>query len=253
MHPVHAPPSTAAAPRYPAPVSARRALAVVGHLDVAAGGAVLDVAEGPSGLLFDTVVRNGCRGVGLVASEAAAETSRAAAEREGLGGRIEFRATPPPEFTPTRRFDAILCVAGLGQPAAPADAAPHCLEWLRAGGVLLCGEPYFRRAPSPGYREVLGSSAEGLRAAGVSARAVVAAGFELLLTVVLSESEWDAHETAAYRTRLAYVATHAGADEAVELRGHAERWYQAYWKHGRDTLGYAFHAFRKPRHALHVV
>jgi hypothetical protein len=33
----------------------------------------------------------------------------------------------------------------------------------------------------------------------------------------------------------------------------AERWHQAYWRHGRDTLGYALHAFRKPRHALHLV
>jgi len=119
--------------------------------------------------------------------------------------------------------------------------------------VFVYGEPFLRRPPVAAYRELLGSAGEGLPMPGVSARAVVAAGFELTLTAVLSESEWDAHESAAYRASLRQAAQHADHGAAAVLRERAERRYQAYWRHGRDTLGYALHAFRKPRQALHAV
>ena len=255
MHPVHAPSRPAAdLPRYPAPVSARRALGVAGLLAIAPGGTVLDVAAGPTGLLFDVVARNGCRGIGLAGSEAAAAAARAAAEREGLGGRVEFRVATPVEFAPARRCDAILCVgAADGRAQSPGDAAARCLEWLRVGGVLVYGGPFLRRTPADGYRELLGAGADGLRMTGASACAVVGAGFELLLTLVLSESEWDAHASAVYREQLRQAASVADAHEALARRERADRWYQAYWKYGRDTLGYGLHAFRKPRHALHAI
>jgi SAM-dependent methyltransferase len=254
MDPVHARPAEADERRYPAPVSARRAVAVAELLGVAPGGAVLDVGDGPAGLLLDAVGLTGCHGVGLVGTAAAADASRIAAEREGLAGRVEFSATPPSDYLPPRRFDAILCFGDLGRSAGALDeAAARCLGWLRLGGVFVYGEPFLRRPPPPVYRELLGAAGEGLPPPGASARAVVATGFELTLTAVFSETEWDAHESAAYRSRLRHAASAADRGAARELRERAERWYQAYWRHGRDTLGYALHAFRKPGRALHLV
>jgi len=250
MHPVHAQAGDADERRYPAPVAARRARAVAELLELAPGGSVLDLGVGPAGLLFDAIAQHRCEGTRLVASAAAAEAARAAAEREGLAGQVEFRVND--EYSPGRRLDAILGVAA--DPATLVEeVAARCLGWLKVGGLFVYGEPFLRRPPAPPYRELLGAAADGLRPPGVSARSIVAAGFELTLTAVLSESEWDAHETASYRARLRFAAAHADRAVAVELRAEAERWYQAYWRYGRDTLGYALHAFRKPRHALYVV
>ncbi|HUO79168.1 MAG TPA: methyltransferase domain-containing protein [Steroidobacteraceae bacterium] len=250
MHPVHAQAGDADERRYPAPVAARRARAVAELLELTPGGSVLDLGVGPAGLLLDAIAQHRCEGTGLVASEAMAEAARASAEREGLAGLVEFRLDDA--YSPQRRLDAILGVAA--EPAARIEeVGARCFGWLKVGGLFVYGEPFFRRPPAPPYRALLGAAAEGLRLPGISARAIVAAGFELTLTAVLSESEWDAHESAAYRARLRRAAAHADRAAAAELRAEAERWYQAYWRYGRDTLGYALHAFRKPRHALYVV
>jgi cyclopropane fatty-acyl-phospholipid synthase-like methyltransferase len=167
MHRVHAPPAATDARRYPAPVAARRALAVAELLAVASDGSVLDLGGAPAGPLFDAVTRNGCRGHGLVRSAAALPAARAAAEREGLAARVEFSAATPAEFVPTRRYDAILCLGDLTHPrAALDDAAGRCRAWLRGGGLLVCGEPFLRRAPAPAYRALLASAGEGLRMPG---------------------------------------------------------------------------------------
>ncbi len=253
MHPVSAKVEAASAPRYPAPVSARRAHSIVELLEVPPGGALLDLGDGPPGLLFDAVGHHACGGVGLVAGAAEAETARAAAGREGLDGRIEFHATPRADFAPDRRFDAVLALgSGPRPPGAVAETAARSVGWLRVGGLLVYGETFLRRVPAPAYRELLGPAATMLPMPGISACAIVAAGFELILTVVLSESEWDAHEGAAHRARLGNAAL-SGDEASAARRARAERWYQGYWRYGRDTLGYALHAFRKPRRPLELV
>jgi cyclopropane fatty-acyl-phospholipid synthase-like methyltransferase len=233
--------------RYPAPVSARRALAVIGLLRVPPAGWVLDLAADTGGLLLDAVALHGCRGLGLVANDALAAAARASAAGEGLAGRVDFTVAAAAEFVPACRLDAILCVGPASASGSLEAGAARWLDWLRVGGVLVLGEPFLRRAPAPRYRALLGAAGADLRMTGVSARSVVRAGFELLVTAVCSESEWDAHESASYRATLEYAANRVAEPEARALRERADARYQAYWKYGRDTLGFAFHAFRKPR------
>jgi len=239
--------STAPTRRYPAPLSARRASAVVEMLRLPPAGRVLDLAAGTGGLLLDALAANDARGLGLVAREADAIALRAIAAAEGLSGRVEFRVATA-DCVPAQRFDAALCVRSAGAPADSLELdAAQCLGWLRVGGTLVVGEPFLRRPPAPRYRELLGESAAGLKTVGATARAVVALGYELAVTAVLSETEWDAHESANYRARLEDAAACADVQRGARLRERADAWYHAYWAYGRDTLGFAFHAFRKAR------
>jgi cyclopropane fatty-acyl-phospholipid synthase-like methyltransferase len=239
--------------RYPAPVSAQRALSVVEKLALTTDSHVLDVACGRGGLLLDAVALHGCRGLGLTADARALADARESAARERVDGRTEFRLGSTADFLAERRYDAILCAGAPEHFTTVDETAARCLGWLRVGGVLVLGAPFLRRTPAHGYRGVLGEAAEHLRPTGVYARSVVGSGFELLVTAVCSECEWDAYESASYRAHLRYAAEHPDDPGAAAIRERAEAWYQAYWKYGRDTLGYAFHLFRRPRLALQAV
>jgi SAM-dependent methyltransferase len=239
--------------RYPAPVSAQRALSVLERLPLHADAHVLDVACGRGGLLLDTVALHGCQALGLTTDPAALAEAREFAVGERLDARAEFRLGSAADFVPEHRYDAILCVGAPEQFGALEETASRCLEWLRVGGMLVFGAPFLRRTPPTGYREVLGAAAEHLRPSGVYARSVVGSGFELMVTAVCSESEWDAYESAAYRAQVRYASAHPDEPGIDGLRERADAWYQAYWKYGRDTLGYAFHLFRRPRAVLRAV
>lgn len=234
--------------RYPAPIEARRAKGALDMLNLNAGGSVLDLAAGRGGLLLDALARSEGQGLGLVADAKALHAAREAATREGLEGHAEFAVATSVEFTTERRFDAIVSI----RPMAPSTIVPEldagrALGWLAPGATLLVGEPFFRRAPSRSYRALLGAAASGLATAGATARSIVAQGYELLSTALLSETEWDAHASLSFRELLDFAAGCPDERVARELRELAEARYHAYWDLGRDTLGFALHAFRRAR------
>jgi SAM-dependent methyltransferase len=243
--------------RYPPPVSASRALALVERLSTAPGGTVLDVGCGTGGLLLDTVALHRCRGVGYERSPELAALARANTAAEGQEARIEIRNEAAREASPGERFDAILSLDAADSFGSVAEAAERCFGWLRVGGLFVLGEPFLRRTPGARYRGLLsdrlGVAAERLDGNGAAARAVVGAGFELLWTAILSEAEWDAYEGASYRAIAAYASQHAGDPEAASLRARAEAWYQGYWSDGRDTLAFGVHGFVRPKRTLALV
>jgi len=243
--------------RYPPPVSASRALALVERLTTAPGGLILDVGCGTGGLLLDTVALHRCRGVGYERNSELATLARAQVQAEGQEQSIEIRNQPAREANPAERFDAILSLDAADSFGSVAEAAERCHGWLKVGGLFVLGEPFLRRAPGARYRGLLGDrlgvAAERLDGNGAAARAVVRAGFELLWTAILSEAEWDAYEGASYRAITAYASQHPEDPDALMLRQRAEAWYQGYWNGGRDTLAFGVHGFVRPRRQLALV
>jgi SAM-dependent methyltransferase len=243
--------------RYPPPVSASRALALVERLSSAPGGTVLDVGCGTGGLLLDTVALHRCRGIGYERNPELATLARANTAAEGQESRIEIRNQAARDASPGERFDAVLSLDAADSFGSVAEAAERCYGWLRVGGLFVLGEPFLRRTPGARYKGLLGDrlgiAAERLDGNGAAARAVVRAGFELLWTAILSEAEWDAYEGASYRAVIAYASQHPEDPEAASLRQRAEAWYQGYWSDGRDTLAFGVHGFIRPRRTLSLV
>jgi SAM-dependent methyltransferase len=244
--------------RYLYPLSSAKADSLIGALDIASGDLVIDLGCGNGGLLIDAIARGNCRGVGVEADATLLTLADAEARRRGAVQRLQLIHQPVAEYAAASGVaDTIICLGGTATFGGLGAAAARCYELLRVGGRLLLGDFFWRRSPPAAYRELLGPAALTVPALGANARITVNAGFEQQLTTLASESEWDAFETARYRSALAdaerLAASTAGETAAAPARQRAQSLYQAYWRHGRDALGFGLHVFRKPRGPMRLV
>ena len=53
-------------------------------------------------------------------------------------------------------------------------------------------------------------------------------------------TEWDHYEGLYRSTMLRWLADNANDPDAAEFRAHSDRWFKAYCRYGRDTLGFAW-------------
>jgi SAM-dependent methyltransferase len=244
--------------RYLYPMSANKAASLLGALDLGADALIVDLGCGNGGLLLDAVADRACRGVGVEANGALLDWASAEIERLGAAGRVQLIQQTPKDYQGEAGLaDAVICIGGRASFGDLHLAAAKCFELLRVGGRLLLGEFYWRKTPPAAYRDVLESSADSIAALGANAHITVSAGFEQQLTALSSESEWDEYETACYRCLLHLAEQRArdGLDEGASLRlfERAQALYQAYWRYGRDALGFGMHLFRKPRRPIRLI
>jgi SAM-dependent methyltransferase len=241
--------------RYPPPLSAPRALALIERLAVPATGRILELGCGTGGLLLDAVAHYGCAGCGIEADAELVACARENVAAAGLAGRIEILGSDEFGPEPRTRYAAMVCCAATDAFGTLEEIAERACAWLNPGGLLVLGAPFLRRAASGKYVDLLverlGALARGPGSTG--APTVVRAGFELHFTMVLGEAEWDAYESASYRALLRYAALHPTDPDAAVIRARAEATYHGYWQHGRDSLGFALHCFGRARRTLAVV
>ncbi len=244
--------------RYLYPLSPAKAESLISALEIAADALLVDLGCGNGGLLIDAIDRRRCRGVGVEADAGLLTLAEAEARRRGAAERLKLVHQPVADYAPASGpADIVICLGGTASFGGLNAAAAKCYELLRVGGRLLLGDFFWRKSPPAAYRELLGDAALCVPALGANARVTVNAGFEQQLTTLASESEWDAFETARYRSALREADRLAAgaADEAAAAlaRERAQSLYQAYWRHGRDALGFGLHVFRKPRGPMRLV
>jgi SAM-dependent methyltransferase len=193
----------------------------IGVLDLRPGARVLDVACGNAEVLRRIAARWEIEGVGYdTDAELIEQARRASPELE-----LVVSDEPPPG-----PFDLAVCVAS----SHALGGFPAALQRLRElAGVVLLGEGFWRREPSPAYLEALGGATReelpdypGLFAAAREADLVP------LWSAVASDRDWDRYEW----TQVSNAERHGG--EPLRERAESAR-RRLTLPAGRDTLGFA--------------
>ena len=111
----------------------------------------------------------------------------------------------------------------------------------RADGHVVVGEPYWRRRQLPdGIADdgfvTLAETTDRFRAAGLTLDALIAS----------SEDDWDRYESLHWRALEEWLAANPDDPDAPEIRQRHETSRDDYLRWGRELLGWAIFAARKP-------
>jgi hypothetical protein len=117
-------------------------------------------------------------------------------------------------------------------------------RFVRLGGLVMVGEPYWRRTPDPAYLTASGIEADMFATHAGNVAIGVEEGFVPLYTLVSSEDDWDRYEALQWRAAERYAVEHPDDPDAEEIVRRQRDARDVYLRWGRDTLGWAVYLFR---------
>jgi SAM-dependent methyltransferase len=215
---------------FAAPIASVRARELLRVAGVCPGSRVLDIGAGFGGWAALAVEM----GAEVVAFEPNPEF---VARGRALGPRVKWMdCNYDAELVANGIFDAVLLIGASHALGGLEAGLPEIDRMLKSGGRALIGDGYWQRDPDAAYLDVLGATPEEMPTLTALCESVPRIAYLTTSTT----AEWDHYEGLYRSTMLAWLADNASDPDAEDFRRHSDRWFEAYWRYGRDTLGFAW-------------
>lgn len=229
------------------PMSPARLDELVGLLDLVPDAGVWEAACGKGELLVRLAEHSTIHGIGIdispyelrVARERAAARTPAADLQFVEGDAAAHPAAPA-------SVDLAACLGASWIWGGHRGTLRALREAARPGGLVLVGEPYWKRDPEPDYLAAAGVAAGDF--ATLHGNAVIGAeeGLTLLYAMPSPDEDWDRYELLQLRAAERYAVATEGDPDVPELLTRVRQGADAYLRWGRAALGWAIYLFRRP-------
>jgi cyclopropane fatty-acyl-phospholipid synthase-like methyltransferase len=232
---------------FQSPLDENRVQALVERLPLAPGDRVVDLGCGTAELLIRLVERHAVRAVGIDLSPYFLAEGRAQAARRIPDGHLELREEDAARADLERGAFALAVCVGAGAIFGDTGETLRALAALvPRGGLVLLGEGYWRRAPSPAYLAALGAEPDELTSLQGTAAAGVAQGLELVELLESTEADWERYERRWAENGRRWATDHPDHPDREELLAWIENGRRRFERlGGRETLGFALFLLRK--------
>jgi SAM-dependent methyltransferase len=231
------------------PMSLAKTEELIECLRLPDAGRIVDVACGKAEFLCRVAERYAVTGTGIDLSPFTIEEARRNVAVRGLEGRIELLHMDGGAYQPApgAKLDLTSCIGGSWIHHGHQGTLEALGGMVQPGGLVLVGEPFWRRAPDPDYLKRTGQDAGMWGTHAGNVQTGVDLGLSLLYTVVSNEDDWDRYEGLQWQAAERYAADHPDDPDVVPLLQTARGNRDAYLRWGRDCLGWAMYLFQKPR------
>lgn len=229
------------------PTSPERLDELVALLELPANAVVWEAAPGKGELLVRLVERYGVIATGVDLSPYEIAVARERAEARVADLRIDLiegdaaAHTPPPGSV-----DLTICLGASWIWEGHRGTVGALREVTRAGGLVLVGEPYWKREPEAEYLTIAELDAASISTLAGNVEIAREEGLTLLYAMPSTDTEWDGYEFTQLRAAERFADAHPDDPDVPELLARVRREIDAYMRWGRDTLGWCIYLFRAP-------
>ena len=222
-----------------APVGAGTVDRLLARTRPPAAARFLDVGCGPAAWSVRALqLYATARGTGIDVSRPALEAARRAADAAGVGQRLTLLERDAAAVGDDQSADVVLCVGASHALGGLGPALPALGRVTRPHGLLLVGEGFWARPPTPEALRALGAAPEEFRDLPGTVDFVQRAGWTPVYGHVSTEDEWDDYEWSWTGSLARWALEHPEAPgQAAAARAaaeHREEWLRGY----RGVLGF---------------
>lgn len=223
-------------------------LGILGRaIGLRAGDTLLDLASGRGELLCTWARDHGISGTGVDISTVATDLARARAVELGVAERVRFVHGDASVFVADTPVDVAACIGAtwIG------DGVPGTVRLLerslRPGGMVLIGEPYWRREP-PSQEAVEACHAQSVSDWSDLPGLVLQfheLGWDLVEMVLADQDSWDRYAAAHWLTIRRWLDANPDDELAPAFREELTRDPVAHVRYRREYLGWGVFALLK--------
>ena len=235
---------TESAHRIHNPFTAEKLATLGAVLRLEAGTSVVDLGSGSGEMLCTWARDHGIVGTGIDMSQLFTGQARVRAEELGVAGRVRFIQGDAAGYVSAEKTDVAACLGATWIGGGVAGTIELLARSLRPGGVILVGEPYWRRLP-PTEEDakgcLAGSISEYLRLAELLA-SFGDLGYDVVEMVLADREGWDRYEAAKWLTMRRWLEANADDEFAGEVRAQLASEPERYATYTRAYLGWGVFA-----------
>jgi SAM-dependent methyltransferase len=205
---------------------------------------VLDLASGSGEMLCTWARDHGITGTGVDMSQLFTEQAKIRAEELGVADRVRFIHGDASGYVSEEMASVAACVGATWIAGGVAGTIELLARSLRTGGIILIGEPYWRRLPPT--EDV----ARGCHAHSVSDFLILPEllasfsnlGCDVVEMIQANQDDWDRYEAAKWLTMHRWLDTNPDDELAKEVRANLTSEPERYAAYTREYLGWGVYA-----------
>lgn len=205
---------------------------------------VLDLGSGSGEMLCTWARDYGITGTGIDLSQLFTGQAKLRAQELGVADRVEFIHGDAAGYVASEKVGVAACLGATWIGGGVAGTMELLAKSLRAGGIILIGEPYWLRLPPT--EEV----AKGCHAGSISDFLVLpkllasfgSLGYDVVEMVLSDQDGWDRYEAAKWLTLRRWLEANPGDNFAKVVRDELTSGPERYAACTREYLGWGVFA-----------
>lgn len=220
-------------------------LATLGQaLHLEPGTRILDLASGSGEMLCTWARDHRITGTGVDISTIFTEQARARAAEFGVDDQVDFIHADAAGFVADTPVDLVACVGATWIGGGVAGTAELLSQSLRPGGLMLIGEPYWRReVPDEETAEACGAGGRNdFLLLPELIEQFGELGFDVVEMVLADQDSWDRYQAAQWLNLRRWLDDNPDDELTAEVRAELTTEPARYTRYQREYLGWGVFA-----------